>query len=75
MDSHELDVERRLTALESKYERTVDDLEKVCSQLATITSKLDKYEGKWGGVIMVMTAVTTLLAIFWDSVREVLLGR
>ncbi len=75
MNDHELDVERRLTALEAKYERTVDDLEKVCSQLATITSKLDKYEGKWGGVIMVMTAVTTLLAIFWDGVREVIFGR
>jgi hypothetical protein len=75
MDAHELDVERRLTALEAKYERTVDDLEKVCTQLASITSKLDKYEGKWGGVIMVMTAVTTLLAIFWDGVREVLFGR
>lgn len=75
MNEHELDVERRLTALEAKYERTVDDLEKVCSQLATITSKLDKYEGKWGGVIMVMTAVTTLLAIFWDGVREVVFGR
>lgn len=75
MNDHELDVERRLTALEAKYERTVDDLEKVCAQLTIITSKLDKYEGKWGGVIMVMTAVTTLLAIFWDGVREVLLGR
>lgn len=75
MNEHELQVESRLTALEAKYERTVDDLEKVCGQLTIITSKLDKYEGKWGGVIMVMTAVTTLLAIFWDGVREVLLGR
>ena len=47
MGEHELDIERRLTALETQHSRTIEDLEKVSSQLATITSKLDKYEGKW----------------------------
>jgi len=75
MTEHELDIERRLTAIEAKYERTVEDLEKVSNQLSIITSKLDKYEGKWGGVIMVMSAVTALMAVFWKSIHEVLFGR
>jgi hypothetical protein len=74
MTEHELDIERRLTAIEAKYERTVEDLEKVSNQLSIITSKLDKYEGKWGGVIMVMSAVTALMAVFWKSIHEVLFG-
>lgn len=75
MGEHELDIERRLTALETQHSRTIEDLEKVSNQLATITSKLDKYEGKWGGVIMVMSAVTALMAIFWKSLHEVFFGR
>lgn len=75
MTEHELDIERRLTAIEAKYERTVEDLEKVANQLSVITSKLDKYEGKWGGVIMVVTALATMMAIFWDGLRESIFGR
>ena len=74
MTDNEASIVERLAKLEARHDLVKEDLDKVAEQLTKINSKLDKYEGRWGGILMVVSAVATMLAIFWSTIERKVFG-
>lgn len=74
MTHDEADLVSRVAKLEARHELVKEDLDSVAESLKSINSKLDKYEGRWGGIIMVVSALATMLAIFWSAIEKRLFG-
>lgn len=70
MTGDEADLVTRVAKLEARHELVKEDLDKVTEALTSINRKLDKYEGRWGGILMVVSAVATMLAIFWSTIEK-----
>lgn len=68
-------IERRLTELEVKTEAIDDKLKELIiikSELSELISKLNKYERRWGNVVMIGTAVWAVFATFKDEIMKLL---
>lgn len=63
MDDRELEIEHRLTKLEEAYAL----LPAISEQLSTLTKKFAKYEGRWGAIILIVTAIWAIFSTFKDD--------
>ncbi len=76
-DGHE--VYERLARIEEQIEAhaAYDDarfrkMEKISTQLDEIQSEFSRYRGAVGGILLLVTAVTTFIKMFGDSIKEFL---
>jgi esterase/lipase len=63
------DVKTSMTELDSKFDREIKDVKDV---LAEIKEEFANLKGKWGGIVLVISAIGTALAMFWDSILKFL---
>lgn len=62
--NRELEIEHRLT----KVEEACSLIPKMSAQLDDITAKQARFDGRWGTMVMVGTAIWAMFAVFKDDV-------
>jgi hypothetical protein len=63
-----IDVIERLVRLEAEYSRLEGSQVAITIKLDAIIDKFTRYEARWGGIFMVVSALIGLLAAFHSAV-------
>jgi len=63
MDDYKLEIEHRLT----RVEEAVAVIPKMSEQVDTLANKFAKYEGRWGAITLIITAIWAMFSIFKDD--------
>lgn len=64
--SREIEIEHRLT----KVEEACALLPEMASKLDSVSKKLAKYDGRWGAMIMLGTAIWAVFVVFKDNIMS-----
>lgn len=57
----------RIAVLEAQMRNVVTDQHEIKEGIADMRERFTRYEAKWGGVLMVLTAIGSLLLTFKDT--------
>ena len=68
-------IERRLTKLETKDDIRGRKQDEIIKELHTLTTRFDRYEAKWGGVLMVFSALIAIVTVAKDAIMGWFNGR
>lgn len=63
-------IEQQVEHIDAKAEERYDHLKSVESKLDTLTNELQKYRGMVGAILLVATAVTTFVKLFWHDLMK-----
>lgn len=80
-----LDLVQRVTRIETAYsdhhrallermDRIVEEGGKQEERLRAVENSLTKYQGFWGAITLIGSAIVTCVTLFWDFVKEKLFG-
>lgn len=65
MDEQQLDELQRLVRVEAELHYVKETVEKAAEKIDKLERKLERYEGKLGGIFMVLVALGALLKWLW----------
>ena len=65
----------RLTRLETEYKTLEHQHQSIQKKLDTLITRFDKYEAKWGGVLMVVSAVGAVVIAFKAELLKWVAGK
>lgn len=68
MTDRDLEIERRLTALETESRDQIKLLEDLTETNQGLLLKMAKYEGRWGTLLMIICALWAVFAVFKDDI-------
>jgi uncharacterized coiled-coil protein SlyX len=58
-------MEHRVTKLETDMEHMSHSIDKLSSEVTELTRALERYRGAWGMLLMIGTAITGALTLFF----------
>jgi hypothetical protein len=67
---HPSNIEKRLAHLEAMDEVRGKKQDEVINKLDTLTTRFDRYEAKWGGVMMIVSALVAIVMVLKDEVKR-----
>lgn len=70
-----LELLERVTRIETEHKVLEHQHASIQKKLDTLITRFDKYEAKWGGVLMVVSAVGAIILAFKAEVIKWLTGR
>ncbi len=68
------EMRERLVRLETEGNARQDKLESMEIKLDSLIDRFTRYEAKWGGIVMIMSAVLGLLLAFKNEIKERFFG-
>lgn len=74
-DTDLMDIVQRVARLESEYEIMSKQHSGLTTRLDVLIRRFDRYEAKWGGVLMVLSALAALVLAFKAEIMRFLGGR